>query len=138
MGPKYLPGLFLPVIITGIMMSFWALSQILARVSDRFEAMKMDQSINALGMVLMSLYISVCKAVFNIFECRENPSAPNTLRSHDGFLCFGEGVQGMIPAAVIGALVYVVVFSSVYLGSLSKHQANIRTVQVSAFARTSY
>merc|ERR1719486_1661111 len=95
-------------------MLFWGGSQVLARLNPRFESMKLDQSINALGMVLMSLYITVCKSVFNIFECRTNPSAPNTLRSHDGFLCFGEGVQGMIPAAVFGALLYVVVFSSVY------------------------
>lgn len=120
MGPKYLPGLFLPVVITGMMIIFWGASQILSRFSSRFEAMKMDQSINALGMVLMSLYISVCKAVFNIFECRTNPSAPKTLRSHDGFLCFGEGVQGMIPAAVLGALFYVGIFSSVYLWVIVK------------------
>lgn len=115
MGPKYLPGLFLPVSIIGVMMTFWALSQFSVQLSARFEAMKLDQSINALGMVLMSLYISVCKAVFNIFECRQNPSAPNTLRSHDGFICFGDEVQDMIPAAIFGALVYIVVFSSVYV-----------------------
>jgi hypothetical protein len=114
MGPKYLPGLFLPVVITGVMIIFWGASQIIARLWARFEAMQMDQSINAVGMVLMSLYIAVCKSAFNIFECVPNPSAHDTLRSHDGFLCFGEGVQGMIPAAVLGALVYVAVFSSVY------------------------
>jgi len=120
MGPKYLPGLFMPVVIIGVMMTFWAVSQILAHLSPQCEAMKMDQSINALGMVLMSLYICVCKAVFNIFECRQNPSAPDTLRSHDGFLCFGDEVQDMIPAAILGALIYVVVLNSVYIWVIVK------------------
>merc|ERR1712110_1063508 len=115
MSPKYLPGLLMPLIITGMMLLLWAGSQVLARVHPKFSGMQIDQSLNALGMVLMSLYVAVCKAVFNIFECRQNPSAPNTLRSHDGFLCFGEEVQHMLPAAVLGALVYVVVFSSVYV-----------------------
>jgi hypothetical protein len=120
MGPKYLPGLFFPVVTTGIMITLWASSQILARVSSRFEAMKLDQTVNALGVVLMTMYITVCKAVFNIFECRTNASAPNTLRSHDGFLCFGDDVQVMIPAAVMGALLYVGAFSTVYLWVIVK------------------
>lgn len=120
MGPKYLPGLLFPVVTTGVMITLWVSSQILARASSRFEAMKMDQTINALGVVLMTMYISVCKALFNIFECRPNPSAPNTLRSHDGFLCFGQDVQTMLPAAVMGAMLYVGAFSTVFLWVIVK------------------
>lgn len=123
MSPNYLPGLMMPVAITGMMLSLWGISQLLARVAPRFAPMKMDQSINALGMVLMSMYIAVCKAVFNLFECRTNPSAPDTLRSHDGFLCFGDDVMDMMPAAVLGALLYIVAFGALYLWVIARAPA---------------
>lgn len=121
LGPSYLPGLLLPVIFTGAMLAMWAVSQLLARASpSRFSPMKRDQSINALGVVLMTMYIAVCKAVFNIFECKENPSAPKTLRSHDGFLCLGADVMGLIPSAVLGALMYIVAFGAVYVWVIAR------------------
>jgi len=120
LGPSYLPGLLMPAIITGALMAMLAVSQLLPLASSRFSPMKLDQSINALGMVLMTMYIAVCKAVFNIFECRENPSAPYTLRSHDGFLCLGDDVMGMIPMAVSGALLYIVAFGALYIWVIAR------------------
>lgn len=120
LSPNYLPGLLLPVIVIGMMLVMWGLSQLLARTSSRFAPMKMDQSINALGMVLMTMYIAVCKAVFNIFECKTNPSAPKTLRSHDGFLCSGDDVVDMIPMAVLGALVYIIAFGALYVWVIAR------------------
>jgi len=132
MGPKYLPGLMLPIGITGMMLVMWVSSQLLARYHSRFHGMKLDQSLNALGMILMSLYVAVCKAVFNIFECRTNPSATKTLRSHDGFLCLGNDVMKMVPASMVGALLYIVAFNALYIWVIARapsayqHQASFR------------
>lgn len=115
-----------------MMLVMWVCSQLLARFKSRFQGMKLDQSLNALGMILMSLYVAVCKAVFNIFECRTNPSADKTLRSHDGFLCLGDDVLKMVPASVVGALLYIVAFNALFIWVIARapsayqHQASFR------------
>lgn len=117
MRPNYLPGLLMPPILAAMMIALWGATCLLAKCTTKASPMKIDQSINALGVVLMSMYIAVCKATFNIFECRKNPSAPKTLRGHDGYLCMAEGGKEaleMMPAAVCGILVYVVAFGTAY------------------------
>jgi hypothetical protein len=105
LAAKYLPGLLMPVAVVVIMAGEVVLSRLFNKVKPRmFTRWNSDQAINACGLVIMSLYVSVCKAVFNILECRENPSAPQTLRNHDGFHCMGEDVQSVFQALFCGVL----------------------------------
>lgn len=116
LAAKYLPGLLMPVAVVVIMAGEVVLSRLFNKVKPRmFTRWNSDQAINACGLVIMSLYVSVCKAVFNILECRENPSAPQTLRNHDGFHCMGEDVQSVFPALICGVLLYIVAFSAMYV-----------------------
>jgi hypothetical protein len=120
LAAKYLPGLLMPVAVVVVMAGQVILSRLSNKICPRwFTRWNSDQAINACGLVVMSLYVSVCKAVFNIFECRENPSAPLTLRNHDGFHCFfgpfPEDVQSVFPALVCGVLLYIVAFSAMYI-----------------------
>jgi len=116
LAAKYLPGLLMPVAVVVIMAGEVLLSRLFNKLKPRwFTPWSGDQAINACGLVVMSLYVSVCKAVFNILECRENPSAAQTLRNHDGFHCLGDDVQSVFPALVCGVLLYIVAFSAMYI-----------------------
>jgi len=123
MQPNYLPGLLMPIFLAAMMMMLWGASRLLAKCVRRITPMKLDQSLNALGMVFMAMYIAVCKAIFNIFECRRNPSAPQTLRSHDGFLCMGDEVKAVLPAFVCGLLLYIVAFGAGYIWIIARAPA---------------
>lgn len=123
MQPNYLPGLLMPIFLAAMMVMLWGATQLLAKCVRRITPMKLDQSLNALGMVFMGVYIAVCKAIFNIFECRRNPSAPQTLRSHDGFLCMGDEVKAVLPAFVCGLLLYIIAFGAGYIWIIARAPA---------------
>jgi len=116
---RYLPGLFIPLGVVSVMAVMWAGSLVLSQImSKHVSPMKVDPAINALGAVIMAFYVGICKSVFDVFECRENASAPKTMRGHDGFLCLwdnGPEAQRMLPAAAVAILIYIIAFGAVYI-----------------------
>jgi len=107
----YLPGVTVPVILVTAMFIMWSFSKV-----SRCMEINRDNAVNTLGTVFLALYVGVCKPVFGIFECRGNASAPDTVRMHDGFICFPSAeLTSTLPIAVICILVYVVGFVCLYL-----------------------
>jgi len=135
LAAKYLPGLLMPVAVVVIMAGLVLFSWLFSKVKPKlFSPWNPDQAINACGLVVMSLYVSVCKAVFNVLECRENPCvhdrhtqqslavlecAPDTLRNHDGFICLGEDVRCFSSPHFGCATLHCCVFRDVCVGDCS-------------------
>lgn len=78
------------------------------KVVPKIHRMDGDYVVSTMGTVLTALYIAVCKCIVNIFECRQNPSAPTTMSSHDGFMCLDPAIMGVLPVAILGVLVFTI------------------------------
>lgn len=105
---RYLPGVMVPPFFCLLMFSIWGGSVMANKVVPKIHRMDGDYVVSTMGTVLTALYIAVCKCIVNIFECRQNPSAPTTMSSHDGFMCLDPAIMGVLPVAILGVLVFTI------------------------------
>lgn len=103
----YLPGFLAPLVVVLMLLVLVCASSILSRITRRVHPMGWAATVNTLGLVMLAMYVGICKSTFNIFTCRTNPSAPDTMQLYDGYLCLGEAVRPTIPLAIVGVIVYI-------------------------------
>eukprot|EP00931_Biecheleriopsis_adriatica_P011821 TRINITY_DN1128_c0_g1_i8.p1 TRINITY_DN1128_c0_g1~~TRINITY_DN1128_c0_g1_i8.p1 ORF type:complete len:1253 (+),score=250.76 TRINITY_DN1128_c0_g1_i8:76-3834(+) len=115
LAAKYIPGVLTPVVIASMLLLMMAVAHVLAKRTSRVSPMQPNKVFNTFGVVLMGLYVAVVKSTVNLFEGRTNPSAPATLRAYDGFLYYSDEMVSLVPVAVLGILVYMVGFASLYI-----------------------
>jgi len=108
LAARYIPGVMVPPVFCFLMFVIWGVSVIGNKIFSKIHRMDGDYVINTMGTVLTALYIAVCKCIVNVFECRSNPSAPATMKTHDGFMCFDKAILGVLPFAILGILVFTI------------------------------
>jgi hypothetical protein len=108
LGARYIPGLLVPVMACLLCGTIFVISVFGNRVSKRIPRMIGNDVLHTLGLLLSALFIGVCKCILNIFECRPNPSAQDTMRMYDGFLCHDDAMKPLLPATFVAIIFFIV------------------------------
>lgn len=98
-----------PLIIAFFFFGNWALSVFLnAATRGYVKRMSFDHTCNVCGMVLVSLYVGLCKVSISFFECTGHAAAPDTLLQFPSVVCNSDEHMSMAALGYLAVAVYMI------------------------------
>ena len=134
-GSKYMMNATMPLVIVAIFFGNWGVSCVLSRATNgRIKALDFDHTCNVCGLIMISLYVGLCKIALSYFECRWHEGAPenDTLIQFPSVICGSEEHSSMAWAGWLAVILYmvgmlvVVIYVSIRAPSLYSRSAAFR------------